>query len=85
MKLLLMAGTVKKRAITEICLYEGTKTVVDSTSEKEPAWYITSLWSIVSGFFFCILVLDTSPDSPHMKNVQGPAKIFANTVSAHLK
>lgn len=36
-------------------------------------------------FFFCILVLDTSPDSPHIKNVQGPAKIFANTVSAHLK
>lgn len=48
MKLLLMTGDVKKRAITEIYLYEQTKSVDDSTSEKDLAWHIISLWSVVS-------------------------------------
>lgn len=43
-----MAGAVKKRAITEICLYEGTNLVADSTSEKDLAWYSTILWTAVS-------------------------------------
>lgn len=50
-KLLLMAGAGKKRAIAEICPYEGTNLVADSTPEKDLAWYITSLWTAVSFSF----------------------------------
>lgn len=46
-----MAGAGKKRVIAEICLYEGTNLVADSTPEKDLAWYITSLWTAVSFSF----------------------------------